>query len=187
MCINRLQTHTHVTTPRDKQFYTRIDTDTGTCLVPTQLSLIPSVRAHPSEGPHSPSWPCCPQRFCPLCPLQFQLLSSRPVIMPADATCPSYSRAPSLHALPLPAKILRQQKSKAPVPALAALVGVCMLSRSQPFVIPWTVPHQAPLCLGFPRQEYWSGLPFPTQRDLPNPGIEAASPAVAGGSLPLNP
>ena len=128
MCINRLQTHTHITTPRDKQFYTHIDTDTGTCLVPTQLSLIPSVRAYPSEGPHSLSWPCCPQRFCPLCPLQFRLLSSRPVIMPADVTCPSHSRAPSLHALPLPAKILRQQKSKAPVSALAALVVVCIIT-----------------------------------------------------------
>ena len=180
MCINRLQTHTHITTPRDKQFYTHIDTDTGTCLVPTQLSLIPSVRAYPSEGPHSLSWPCCPQRFCPLCPLQFRLLSSRPVIMPADVTCPSHSRAPSLHALSLPAKILRQQKSKAPVSALAALVGVCMLSRSQPFVIPWTVAYQAPLSMGFPRQEYWSGLPFPTQRDLPNPGIELTSPPLGG-------
>ena len=108
VCINRLQTHTPVTTPRDKQFYTCIDPDTGTCPVPTHLSLIPSVRAYPSEEPHSPSWPCCPQRFCPLCPLQFQLLSSRPVIMPADATCHSHSWAPSLHTFPLLAKILRQ-------------------------------------------------------------------------------
>ena len=46
--------------------------------------------------------------------------------------------------------------------------------------IPWTVPRQAPLSMGFPRQEYWSGLPFPSPRYLPDPGIEPASPALAG-------
>ena len=48
---------------------------------------------------------------------------------------------------------------------------------------PWTVTHQAPLCMGFSRQEYWSGLPCPTPGDLFNPGIEPASlisPALAG-------
>ena len=43
---------------------------------------------------------------------------------------------------------------------------------SYSFVTPWTVTHQAPLSLGFPRQEYWSGLPFPYPGDLPDPGIE---------------
>ena len=49
---------------------------------------------------------------------------------------------------------------------------------------PLTVAHQAPLYMEFPRQEYWSGLPFPTPGDLPNPGIKLvllASPALAGG------
>ena len=62
-------------------------------------------------------------------------------------------------------------------------VCVCMSSRVQPFVIPLTVAHHAPLCMNFSRQEYWSGLPFPTPGDLPNPGIEPASlvsPALAG-------
>ena len=45
---------------------------------------------------------------------------------------------------------------------------------------PWTVAHQAPLSMGFPRQEYWSGLPFPSPGDLPEPGIESVSPALAG-------
>ena len=45
--------------------------------------------------------------------------------------------------------------------------------------IPWTVAHQAHLSLGFPKQEYWSGLPFPSPEDLPNPGIETASSALA--------
>ena len=46
---------------------------------------------------------------------------------------------------------------------------------------PWTIAHQAPLCMGFPRQEYWSGLPFPFPGDLPDPGIEPMSPALTGG------
>ena len=53
-------------------------------------------------------------------------------------------------------------------------------------VTPWTVAHQALLSMGFPRQEYWSGLPFPSPRDLPNPGIELWSPALQADSLPLS-
>ena len=52
-----------------------------------------------------------------------------------------------------------------------------LLSRVQPFVTPWTVAHQAPLSMGFFRQEYWSGLPFLTPGDLPDPGVELASRA----------
>ena len=51
------------------------------------------------------------------------------------------------------------------------------------FATPWTVAHQAPLCMGFSRKEYWSGLPFPTPGGLPHLGIEPASftsPALAG-------
>ena len=47
-------------------------------------------------------------------------------------------------------------------------------------VAPWTVAHQVPLSMGFSRQEYWSGLPFPTAGDLLDPGIELASRALAG-------
>ena len=47
-------------------------------------------------------------------------------------------------------------------------------------MIPWTVACQALLPMGFPRQEYWSGLPFPSPGDLLNPGTEPASPALAG-------
>ena len=47
-------------------------------------------------------------------------------------------------------------------------------------VTPWTVARQAPLSMRFPRQEYWSGLPFPSPGDLPNPGTEPTSPALAG-------
>ena len=49
---------------------------------------------------------------------------------------------------------------------------------SDSFVTPWTVAHQAPLSVGFSRQEYWSGVPFPSPEDLSHPGIEPASPAL---------
>ena len=48
------------------------------------------------------------------------------------------------------------------------------------FVTPWTAALQAPSSMGFPRQEYWSGLPFPSPGDPPNPGIKPSSPALAG-------
>ena len=52
------------------------------------------------------------------------------------------------------------------------------------FATPWTAARQAPLSMGFPRQKYWSGLPFPSPGDLPNPGIEPRSPALQVKSLP---
>ena len=52
---------------------------------------------------------------------------------------------------------------------------------------PWTVAHKAPLSMGFPRQEYWSGLPFPYPGDLPNPGIEPRSSALQAVSLLIEP
>ena len=64
---------------------------------------------------------------------------------------------------------------------------LCHFSHEQLFEILWTVAHQAPLSMGFCRQEYWSGLPFPLPGDLPNPGTEHTSlrmhnsPALAGG------
>ena len=48
-------------------------------------------------------------------------------------------------------------------------------------VTPWTIARQAPLCMRFPRQEFWNGLPFPSPGDLPNAGIKPMSPALAGG------
>ena len=56
-----------------------------------------------------------------------------------------------------------------------------LLSRVWLFVIPWTVAHQDPPSMEFSKQEYWSGLPFPSLGDLPDPGIKSASPALAGG------
>ena len=57
-------------------------------------------------------------------------------------------------------------------------VKVKSLSRVRPFATPWTVAYQASLPVGFSRQEYWSGVPFPSPGDLLNPGIEPGSPAL---------
>jgi len=57
---------------------------------------------------------------------------------------------------------------------------------SNSFETPWTVARQAPLSIGFPRQEYWSGFPFPSPGDLPDPGIKPMSPACQADSLPLS-
>ena len=64
------------------------------------------------------------------------------------------------------------------------------LSCVQFFVTLWTVAHQAPLSMRFPRQEYWSGLPFSPPRDLLEPGIKPmspVSPALAGGLFTTEP
>ena len=55
------------------------------------------------------------------------------------------------------------------------------------FEIPWTIAHQAPLSMEFSRQEYWSGLPFPSPGDLPNPGIESQSPSLQADSSLFEP
>ena len=52
---------------------------------------------------------------------------------------------------------------------------------------PWTVAHQAPLSMGFPRQEYWSGLPFASPGDLPDPGIKPTFPVLAGEFFTIEP
>ena len=55
---------------------------------------------------------------------------------------------------------------------------VKLLSCVRLFATPWTVAHQAPPSMGFSRQEYWNGLPFPSPEDLPDPGIKSGSPAL---------
>jgi len=61
------------------------------------------------------------------------------------------------------------------------------LSRAQLFATPWTVAHQAPPSMEFYRQEYWSGLPFPSPGDLPDSGIEPGSSALQVDALPSDP
>ena len=64
---------------------------------------------------------------------------------------------------------------------------VKLLSRVQLFVTLWTIAHQTPPSMGFSRQERWSGLPFPSPGDLPDPGIEPRSPALQADALPSEP
>ena len=69
-------------------------------------------------------------------------------------------------------------------------VHACVLSHVQLFVTAWTVALQAPLFMGFSRQDYWSELPFPPPRALPDPGMEPGSPVFpvwTGGSFPTMP
>ena len=61
-------------------------------------------------------------------------------------------------------------------------VCIVLVAKSCPTLVTlWTVASQAPLSMGFPRQEYWSGLPFPSPGHLPDPRIKPVSPALAGG------
>ena len=66
-------------------------------------------------------------------------------------------------------------------------VKVKSLSHVRLFAAPWTVAYLAPPPMGFSRQEYWSGLPFPSPGDLPNPGIEPRSPAFQADALTPEP
>ena len=61
------------------------------------------------------------------------------------------------------------------------------LSHVQLFATPWTVAYQAPVSMGFSRQEYWSGLPFPSPGALPDPGIKPGSPALQADTLTSEP
>ena len=67
---------------------------------------------------------------------------------------------------------------------MSTIVKVKSLSCVRLFATPWTVAYQAPPSMRFSRQEYWSGLPFPSPGDLPNPGIEPGSPALQADTLP---
>ena len=67
------------------------------------------------------------------------------------------------------------------------MMKVKLLSHVWFCVTPWTVAHQAPPSMGFPRQEYWNGLPFTSPGDLPNPGIKPRSPALQTDALPSEP
>ena len=62
-----------------------------------------------------------------------------------------------------------------------------LLSGVRLFATPWTVAYQASPSMGFSRQEYWSGLPFPSPGDLPGPGIEPGSPALEADTLTSEP
>ena len=82
----------------------------------------------------------------------------------------------ALHILWMPDSLWASYSNGAPVPVLNS-------SLAYDSVTPWMVARQAPLSTGFSRQEYWSGLPFPSSGDLPDPEIEPVSPALTGRFL----
>ena len=71
---------------------------------------------------------------------------------------------------------------------MAGRGGSSLVAKSCPtFATPWTIALQVPLSVGFSRQEYWSGLAFPSPGDLPDPGIEPVSPALTGSFFTTEP
>ena len=66
-------------------------------------------------------------------------------------------------------------------------MNVNLLSRVRLFATPWAVAYHVLPSMGFSRQEYWSGLPFPSPEDLPDPGIEPGSTALKADALPCEP
>ena len=97
---------------------------------------------------------------------------------------------------PLRQKVIKQANQCLNITLLDSLasyvcvcVCACMLSHSvvSDSLISWTVACQVPLSMGFSRQEYWSGLPFPTLGDFPHPGMEPGSPALQADSSPSEP
>ena len=106
---------------------------------------------------------------------------------PASSHCPwiSCGAVPSLNATSCP--------NTAHLP-FNHLVGILFDHRKKKgrsvvsdSATPWTAAHQAPLSVGFSRQEYWSGVPLPSPGDLPDPGIELRSPAMRADALPCEP
>ena len=71
--------------------------------------------------------------------------------------------------------------------SVCVCVRVHSVMSNRLFVTPCTVAHVGPLSMEFPKQKYWSGLPFPSPGDLPDPGIKPVSPALAGGFLTIEP
>ena len=98
--------------------------------------------------------------------------------------CQNYTYVPSLLNLPLP--LHHPTSLGCYLPLGWAFVSHSNFSLSLVvqlfwfFVTPWTVAHQAPLSMGFSRQEYWSGVPFPSPEGLPDPVIKLASPELSG-------
>ena len=80
---------------------------------------------------------------------------------------------------------LREKHKHFPMMVMCRVCVCESLSRVRIFATPRTIAHQAPLSMGFSRQTYWSGLPFSSPGDLPDPGIEPGSPVLQADSLPF--
>ena len=161
----------------------------------------------PVRGPLAPAAsraagrPC--RRDCPaLCRLeQAGLGAARLTSSPGGISTPcprpvSWKELPSADCCPDPPPTQHSRFSRK---GLLSIFLVCFLFPPQyqgwlfscsvvsDSVTPWTIARQAPLFMGFPRQGYWSGLPFPSPEDFPDSGIEPMSPVLAGGFLTAEP
>ena len=122
-------------------------------------------------------------------PLRVHVLSgcsSAPLCDPVDRSPPGFSvhgilqaRILEWGAVPPPGDLRNPGIERNSMSPALAVLG--LFSRVQLSATPWTVAPQPPLSMGFSRQEYWRGLPFPSPGDLPDPGIEPRCPAWAGG------
>ena len=87
-------------------------------------------------------------------------------------------------------KVFHANGQKSKVGVVIIILEKCvyqLLSHIRLFATPWTIEHQAPPSMGFSRQEYWSGLSFPSPGDLPVPGIKPRSSTLRADSLPSDP
>ena len=124
----------------------------------------------------STSWAVMPQCLCTRCSCNFPCLLKCSLIW---KVCPFINVFPSWHSSCLTNIILFLSTCH----TLSSIIGWLFshLIVSNSFVTLWTIAHQAPLSMKFPRQEYRSKLPFPSPRDLPNVEIKPTSPTLAGG------
>ena len=100
-----------------------------------------------------------------------------------------FSPTIKVHCAPVLVSTLPSVPSEA-ISALIYFTRLLWFSRqvtSDSLATPWTIAHQPPLSMGFPRQDCWSGLPFPSPGHLPNPGIDPLAPALAGGFFNTDP
>ena len=111
-------------------------------------------------------------------------------------TCSFTRPSPSSYRFPTYPKMAWSRERRGESNPLSSCHCVCQIccyccfsysAMSNSFATPRTVAHQVPLFTGFSRQEYWSELPFPSAGDLPDPGIEPASPALAGRCFTTEP
>ena len=104
----------------------------------------------------------------------------------ADSPCCTTETDTIFQSNYAPININLKKINRTPVSAHLAMRVLSHFSCVWLFATSQTIVHQGPLSMGFPRQEYWSGLPFPSPGDLLNPGIEPRSPALQVDSLPLS-
>ena len=123
--------------------------------------------------------------------VNFQLPQLSSFCFKSETDSSSFQLGHPLSTIPLPARVYRiifrfkcDEATYYLVVVVVVLVVVKVTQSCPTLATPWTVAHKVLLSTGFSRQEYWSGLPFPSPGDLPDPGIESMSPSLQADSLP---